>query len=59
MNERINKTKEVVDQSLTPDAMRLLREEEKIRCEKENFILAMMRANKIMSITLKKYFLTS
>ena len=36
----------MTEKEVTPERFKLLREEEKGRCEKENFVVAMLRSNK-------------
>lgn len=55
ISERFDRLHEVVKGQITPERFRVLKEEEKTRCEKENFIISMMRANKSIQIISKKY----
>lgn len=55
IKERFDRVSEVSQGNMTPDRFRILKEEEKGRCEKENFVISMMRANKATQVISKKY----
>ena len=55
IKDRSERVQEVVAVSVSQERFRVLKEEEKARVEKENFIISMMRANKAMQVMSKRY----
>jgi hypothetical protein len=55
IKERSERIGEVSKDPISADRFRWLKEEEKARVEKENFILSMMRANKSSQVISKRY----